>query len=355
MKSEIYLPEGVQVIGELPFKGSQNGQEITWSGFTFIVNTCLDINFEVEVLEANTSNTKLNAAEIVISEQLDPDSSPGNGNGDVAEDDYAEVEVSHFVALPSVLTELPNVQEVSLNTALYLEGAFNSFTGELNTTLNKLGYLPGQKPGSFFAESTPAGQPYRSGPWYYKGNEGLIYDAKSDFSIDYPENAVDWILVDIRTNKSAESVVERRAALLMNDGSVILPEDANPIRLDMNKEYFIVIQHRNHLPIMSPRLLSIERDQISFDFRINESYTGLLGSGQKDVNGLYCVYAANGDQFKEAISEFDINIRDMDMWFRSNGLNSAYMNADFDMNGDVNVNDQIMWLLNNGVFSDVPR
>tara|TARA_Y100000385_G_scaffold291867_1_gene373364 strand:- start:835 stop:6852 length:6018 start_codon:yes stop_codon:yes gene_type:complete len=191
-----YLPEGVQVIGELPFKGSQNGQEITWSGFTFIVNTCLDISFEVEVLEANTSNTKLNAAEIVISEQLDPDSSPGNGNGDVAEDDYAEVEVSHFVALPSVLTELPNVQEVSLNTALYLEGAFNSFTGELNTTLNKLGYLPGQKPGSFFAESTPAGQPYRSGPWYYKGNEGLIYDAKSDFSIDYPENAVDWILVD---------------------------------------------------------------------------------------------------------------------------------------------------------------
>jgi len=149
--------------------------------------------------------------------------------------------------------------------------------------------------------------------------------------------------------------VQRRAAILMNDGSVLLPEDANPIRLDINKDYFIVIQHRNHLPIMSPRLLSIERDQISFDFRINESYTGLLGSGQKDVNGLYCVYAANGDQFKEAISEFDINIRDMDMWFRSNGLNSAYMNADFDMNGDVNVNDQIMWLLNNGVFSDVPR
>jgi uncharacterized repeat protein (TIGR01451 family) len=350
-----YLPEGVQLVGGLTYKGVQNGSEISWSGFTFVVNTCLDIEFQVEVLDAVTTNDKLNAAEVIISDQLDPDSSPGNGNEDVAEDDYNEVEVTHFVALPAVQAEVPDMKEVSLNTALYLEGAFNSFTGELNTTLNKLGYLPGQKAASFFAASTPAGQPYSSAPWNYNGSEGMIYNSEADFSIPYPEDVVDWILVDIRSGKTSETSVTTRAALILKDGTVSMPEDAAQLILDANKTYYLVVQHRNHLPIMSPDPLSIEEDKLSFDFRKNESYTGLLGSGQKDVNGLYCVFAANGDQFKEAISEFDINIRDMDMWFESNGLNSAYMNADFDMNGDVNVNDQIMWLLNNGVFSDVPR
>ena len=350
-----YLPEGVQVVGELSYKGEQNGQEISWSGFTFVVNTCLDITFQAEVLDASTTNDKLNAAEVVIVNELDPDSSPGNGDGDVAEDDYDEVVVTHFVALPAVTQTVAKKEEVTLNTALYLEGAYNSFTGKLNTTLNKLGYLPGQKPRSFFADGTPAGQPYKSAPWHYDGTEGNIYDYKSDFSMDYPSNVVDWVLVEFRTDKSASSSVLRRAALLLNDGSIMLPLDAEPIVLDAFETYYLVVQHRNHLPIMSPTALEVIDGQISFDFRKNESYTGLLGSGQKAVNGLYCVYAANGDQFKEAISEFDINIRDMDLWFESNGLNSAYMNADFDMNGDVNVNDQIMWLLNNGVFSDVPR
>ena len=56
-----------------------------------------------------------------------------------------------------------------------------------------------------------------------------------------------------------------------------------------------------------------------------------------------------------ALSQFDINIRDLDEWYSKNGLNSAYLNTDFDMNGDVNVRDQIIWLLNNGVFSAVPK
>ncbi len=352
-----FLPENVQVTGELNYKGQVNGNEIKWSGFTFVVGTCLEMIVQVEVLDAETTNTLINAAEIVRSDQLDPDSSPGNGKGDGAEDedDYAEVEVTQFVALPAVISELPNMMKVTLNTALYLEGAYNALTGELYTTLNKLGYLPGQKPTSFFADATNAGQPYKSAPWNYKGKEGKIYDANADFSIKYPKDVVDWVLISLRTDKTYQSTVLFRAALLLKDGSVIMPPDVESIILDANKDYYLVVEHRNHLPIMSAIPLSVETGMLSFDFRKNESFTGLLGSGQKDVNGSYCVYAANGDQFKERLSALDINIRDMDLWNQSNGLNSAYMNADYDMNGDVNVNDQIMWLLNNGIFSDVPR
>ena len=348
-----YLPSGISVVGDINYKGELSGQEITWSGFTVTPGTCADLEFQAEILDASTTVDILNEAEIVLSDQLDPDSSPGNR--DTSEDDYASVVITQFVALPANQAEVPNMMEVSLNTALFLEGAYNSQTGQLNTTLNDLGYLPGQRPESFFAEMTPAGQPYNSAPWNYEGEEGMVFNSQADFSIEYPVDVVDWVLVSIREDINGNTTVAKRAALLMKDGTVSFAQDSEPILLDANKSYYLLIQHRNHLPILSPHPLEIKDGELSFDFRTNESYIGLLGSGQKDVNGTYCVFAANGDQFRNALSQYDINVVDMDMWFKSNGKNSSYMIADFDMNGDVNVNDQIMWLLNNGIFSDIPR
>ena len=350
-----YLPEGVRIVGDLNYKGVRNGSEITWSNFTFVAGDCLELLVNLEILQAASTREIVNIAEVVLSDQLDPDSNPGNGANGAAEDDYAEVFTTHLVPALAEIATSPAMSEVKVNTALFLEGAFNSLSGQMNTTLNKLGYLPGQKPISFFAEMTPPVQPYGGAPWHYDGNEGKIYNSQNEGSIDYPEDAVDWVLISLRSNKTAESTVVTRAALLLKDGSIMGVPDSEPILIDATQVYYLAVQHRNHLPIMSPEKISVVDGSLSFDFRHNKSFTGLLGSGQKDINGIYCVFAANGDQFSRALSANDINIKDIDEWYQKNGFNSAYMNADFDMNGDVNVNDQIIWLYNNGIFSDVPR
>ena len=350
-----YLPEAVEVVGDLNFKGQLEGNQISWSNFTFVAGDCVELFVNAIVQSADANRTISNSAEIVLSDQVDPNSSPGNGETDDPEDDFAKIAIQHLVPLPSVLN-IPQVMvKTHINTALFLEGAYNSSTGEMNTTLNKLGYLPGQDPISFFADPAPPGQPYNKAPWNYNGDEGLIYDFQKEESEEYREDVVDWILVSLRSDLNGEATVFIQAALLLKDGTIVNPLDADTPLLDENKDYYLVVQHRNHLPVMSPKKLEIIDGQISFDFRYNESYTSLLGSGQKDVDGVYCVFAANGDQFFEALSRFDINARDLDQWFKNNGMNSSYLSADFDMNGDVNVQDQIVWFLNNGVFSDVPK
>lgn len=85
---------------------------------------------------------------------------------------------------------------------VFLEGPFNA--GKMNTDLNK-------------ADQIPLSQPYNVAPWNYNGNESVS---------EIPNGAVvDWVLVDIRTADSAgaatsETIFGKKAAFLMNDGSI---------------------------------------------------------------------------------------------------------------------------------------
>ena len=63
---------------------------------------------------------------------------------------------------------------VTVNTAVYLEGSWDGT--EMYTKLNDLGYLPGQKPSTFFGTYSPAGQPYDIAPWNYLGTQGDTMD-----------------------------------------------------------------------------------------------------------------------------------------------------------------------------------
>ncbi len=70
----------------------------------------------------------------------------------------------------------PICGEIEAN--VFIEGSYNQETDQMYTLLNNLGYLPGQRPITFFGKYTDAGQPYNKEPWYYYGVEGLIYEAR---------------------------------------------------------------------------------------------------------------------------------------------------------------------------------
>ena len=83
----------------------------------------------------------------------------------------------------------------TIKSYVYLEGAFDSEEGMMRNKLNQLVYLPGMKPKTFFSKKTESGQPYKSFPWEYNGNEGIV---KSNDYYSYDKKVVDWILVSIR-------------------------------------------------------------------------------------------------------------------------------------------------------------
>ncbi|MEZ4902511.1 MAG: hypothetical protein R2822_12555 [Spirosomataceae bacterium] len=132
----------------------------------------------------------------------------------------------------------------------------------------------------------PAGQPYNVAPWNYTGMEGKP-------SIVYANTVVDWVLVSLRTDSlNVSSTVLRKAALLHNDGHISFVEPCYNLPTG---NYFIVIEHRNHMGVMSSKR-SVQGNLLSFDFTLQDSYVidNPPSFGQIQVDGKWMMHAADG-------------------------------------------------------------
>lgn len=160
------------------------------------------------------------------------------------------------------------ILEATLGLRVLLEGAFNTDINRMRTTLNtERRLLPGQTPVSPLAVPTLAGQPYNTAPWDYTGTEGAGWSDS-----DYDADIVDWVLVSVRTETAKSTEVEAKAGLLKNDGLVFFPQAFT--NLTNIETGYIVVEHRNHLPIMTPVPVEVSNAGLSFDFAITDSYGG---------------------------------------------------------------------------------
>ena len=248
---------------------------------------------------------------------------------------------------------------VSVELGVFLEGGLaqpgNEVADKMRLRLYNFGYLPGMRPKTLFGVSSKPGHPYEGVPWNYDGAEGKEINEFAPTTGDnrYPEEIVDWVMVSLRTSVDASSTVCRKPAMINAEGDVMFTEFFDCCDMASNR-YYVVIEHRNHLPVMTPTAIELQDGKLSFDFRKNQSYTRLLGSGQKELRpGVFAMFAGNGDQSMAAESPKDLNANDNSMWLQDNGKHSGYYFQDFDLSGDVNVQDKSLWLRNNGIFTDV--
>lgn len=236
---------------------------------------------------------------------------------------------------------------LSINLKVLLEGPYDAGTMLMNTALNENRLLPGQQPTSPFAEATPAGQPYNRPPWNYAGPEGTTA------GFTYPADVVDWVLVSLRGNSQTALAVFRAAALLHRDGRITF---VNPCLTVPSGTYFVVIEHRNHLGVMSAAAVPVINDVLNYDFSTQQSFVtnDPPTFGQTQINGKYLLYAADGrkDTYRE---NFDINASDSQLWKTQSGIFLHYLPGDFNLDADVNADDNVLWKRNNGRYSAVPH
>ncbi len=239
---------------------------------------------------------------------------------------------------------------LQLNLKALLEGPLDVLSTTMRTDLNaKRHLLPGQTTASSFMPSTPVGQPYNVEPWNYAGEEGADFTDES-----YPEDAVDWVLISARKSIRKNTEVAQAAALVMKDGSIQTKMDY-PVRSQITDSLYIVIEHRNHMGIMSPGLLPITNGTIQYDFTQQDSYRTPGSVGQKNIGiGVWAMMAGDIDQLTD-IQSYDINANDKTIWTIQNGIFDTYHPADLNMDGDISAPDNIFWLRNNGSSSRVPK
>ncbi|MCB9206477.1 MAG: hypothetical protein H6611_04010 [Ignavibacteriales bacterium] len=116
-----------------------------------------------------------------------------------------------------------------LDAKIFLEGTYAD-QPNLNFQLNLSGAIP-------------VAQPFNHFPWNFNGTE---------LAQNIPNNIVDWVLVSLRSETSASSEVAKRAGFLRNDGKIVDLDGTSPLAFVVeNGDYYVVVEHRNHLSVMS--------------------------------------------------------------------------------------------------------
>jgi len=248
------------------------------------------------------------------------------------------------------VTVIVELDCIDVQVFAWMEGAYDPATFEMRNTLNNTrGLLPGQTPVSGLATPTPAGQPYSRTPWNYTGTEGATWT-----DADYIPSIVDWVLLSFRTETEKNTEVAQTAAIINQDGSIALVDRCGFDAIQGVDSVYIVLEHRNHMGIMTPEKIEIVNGTLTYDFRTSNSFRNSTSFGQKQLpTGEWAMYAGDVDQ--SDFPSYDIIGTDKSVWVDENGIFDNYLGTDFNLDGDVNGQDKALWFDNNGISSRVPK
>lgn len=223
------------------------------------------------------------------------------------------------------------ILNILIDIKAFLEGSFDG--AEMYTLLNDNNHLP-------------LNQPYNIPPWNFPGTESVAA---------IPNNqVVDWVLVDWRDAPDAASATEstrfaRQVAFLLNDGNIVGLDGSSKLSYNytLNNNLFVVIWHRNHLPIMSANPLTESGGIYSYDFTSSASQA--YGNNQNNLGAAFGMIGGNGD----ASNTVDMGDK-TNVWMIKAGL-KGYLFGDYTMDGQVNNQDKNdIWVENFGKTSVIP-
>lgn len=230
-------------------------------------------------------------------------------------------------------TPISSTSSVQLKLRAILEGPYDYASDRMSTELRTKGLLP-------------LSQPFNEAPWNYSGTESV--GSMSDF----PENMVDWVLVEVREAVDRGQTISQAAALLLDDGTIVnydgsIADAMTVTGIGANSNYNIVISSRNHLDIITPVPVFLSNLEV-YDF--SNDLAQALSTGNdpsmadiQDYN--YALYAGDMDGDGSLIS-LDYS----DYYLVESASVSGYYRSDLNMDGQVTVADFNLYQPNAGIL-----
>jgi hypothetical protein len=164
-----------------------------------------------------------------------------------------------------------------------------------------------------------------------------------------PSGTVDWILVELRSGTADSTIRQKKAGLLQKNGMVTATDGISPLYFPQvpQGEYYIVVRHRNHLPVMSATPVGLSNTSTVYDFTAAASrYFG--GDAVALTGGRYGMVAGDVDH-NRGIGGTDLAFIRLTV-----GPSVVYGVADVDLNGIVGTEDLLLTRSNIGRTSAVP-
>jgi hypothetical protein len=179
-------------------------------------------------------------------------------------------------------------------------------------------------------------------------NEGWVPDGPDSVG-SFLATTVDWVMVEFRSSIADTTVCARRAAFLHNGGAVTGLDGTSPVCVPSLSagSYYIVVRHRNHLPVMSATALALDTVTTTFDLRTAPTkYYG--GEAVALPCGRYAMLAGNADVNK------GIGATDLARIRVARSSTPSYNDADVDLSGTVTASDLTLARENIGRTTRVP-
>jgi hypothetical protein len=196
--------------------------------------------------------------------------------------------------------------------------------------------------------SIPLGQPFFIAPWFYDGTESALI---------MPGNAVDWVLVELRDAVSAvdatpATTIARQAGLLLNDGSIVATDGSSLLSFDntISNNLFTVINHRNHLTIMSANAVTLSGDNYTYDFTTASEQAYGTNSQKLLSSGIF------GMMSGDCNANGTVGNEDLIPGWETDAGKAGYYSADLNFDQQVNnIDKEDYWLPNVGEGTNVPQ
>jgi hypothetical protein len=185
--------------------------------------------------------------------------------------------------------------KVALKT--FLSGPYVQATGLMWDSLRYLNVIPTTEPYS--------AAPYNNTYLHVNGGGGETV-AASIFTVTGNNAIVDWVFVQLRSKLDSNIVTATRCGLIQRDGDIVDVDGVSPLFFATSApdQYFISIEHRNHLgimtkgkfvlslsPVMSIDLTTTAVPLFSFAGRAGNSSP--LSGSTRIIGGVRTMYAGN--------------------------------------------------------------
>lgn len=163
------------------------------------------------------------------------------------------------------------------NGTITLQQGFHQTRVELRISLNPIAFLQGPGTAPFAGEANLMRDNLRSAgllPTTSPYDNTVSVD-ESVFSITGSNAIVDWVLVELRqgANSSATTVVTSVSAFMQRDGDIVALDGVSGLSIDVTPgDYFVAINHRNHLGVLTNDPLSLGTTALVADFTDNASF-----------------------------------------------------------------------------------
>ena len=169
---------------------------------------------------------------------------------------------------PPTTPETPDTPTVHLQMRGILQGAYNPEAGLMTDTLRTQSLIP----------ST---QPY--GGNVEPGTETLSTTLLNNEGSDA---IVDWVMIELRSATSINTKAASYAALLQRDGDIVNPQTGDSTLVFSNiaaGNYYVTLQHRNHLGVMTQSALALSSTPEMIDF--SQASTPVYGENARQDSG----------------------------------------------------------------------